>query len=508
MTSRKTLSIEECLFGPERKCPSNVWDAVLGGITKSGSSAADAAPTTSNSSSLINTAGENNQKQEAAALYLGIDDLDDGRWARPENQKHVLPLQELRRISSQGITDHRGVAWRILLGLLPVETSEWKNQLLERRLEYRQLVSDLFVEPQHDGNDLRGHHGKKKQQAQAKREYEINKKKAPSTKAKEQLQQPDGGINNNNDDSVDNNQTQAQLTNGYAGNHHNHDDENGGIDDAPSTPRSGGRRRESMIDQTSIDPSIKVSVPRERNLMMKDVDQLAISMTTNPEEKTTQQEEQPTGFEFTETGQRPPMTRTASAWLRRNSLEEDNNNNNNNNNTALDDDPATDELGVLKDVLDENYENDFKTKDSEEETKSMESLADMVPMHIQEEWRKTGRDITTLDNMQNGTDSGMNTLLVSHHAPPPAHHLVYDDPLSTDTDSKWFQFFENASLLDEIRKDVVRTHPELYFFLEPENNLGQRRYAALERILFVWAKLNRGVSCVIYVWASMACRIT
>jgi hypothetical protein len=58
---------------------------------------------------------------------------------------------------------------------------------------------------------------------------------------------------------------------------------------------------------------------------------------------------------------------------------------------------------------------------------------------------------------------------------------------------EWNNFLENATLLDEIRKDVVRTHPDLYFFLEPENNLGNRRYAALERILFVWAKLNKGV---------------
>jgi hypothetical protein len=41
---------------------------------------------------------------------------------------------------------------------------------------------------------------------------------------------------------------------------------------------------------------------------------------------------------------------------------------------------------------------------------------------------------------------------------------------------------------------IHRTHPNLQFFLEPEDNIGQRRYAAIERILFVWAKLNRGVS--------------
>lgn len=57
---------------------------------------------------------------------------------------------------------------------------------------------------------------------------------------------------------------------------------------------------------------------------------------------------------------------------------------------------------------------------------------------------------------------------------------------------------ENMLLLDEIRKDVIRTHPDLRFFLEPEEGLGQKRYAALERILFVWAKLNKGVSWILY----------
>lgn len=60
--------------------------------------------------------------------------------------------------------------------------------------------------------------------------------------------------------------------------------------------------------------------------------------------------------------------------------------------------------------------------------------------------------------------------------------------------AEWNNFLENATLLDEIRKDVNRTHPHLYFYLEPKRQLGARRYGALERILFVWAKLNKGVS--------------
>jgi hypothetical protein len=61
-------------------------------------------------------------------------------------------------------------------------------------------------------------------------------------------------------------------------------------------------------------------------------------------------------------------------------------------------------------------------------------------------------------------------------------------------DQLFAQFLQDAKTLEEIRKDVVRTHPDLRFYLEPQDNLGIRRYAALERILFVWAKLNKGVS--------------
>lgn len=68
-------------------------------------------------------------------------------------------------------------------------------------------------------------------------------------------------------------------------------------------------------------------------------------------------------------------------------------------------------------------------------------------------------------------------------------HIPLTPHEEADTDEE-----ENLYLLDEIRKDVIRTHPDLRFFLEPKEDLGQKRYAALERILFVWAKLNKGVS--------------
>lgn len=52
----------------------------------------------------------------------------------------------------------------------------------------------------------------------------------------------------------------------------------------------------------------------------------------------------------------------------------------------------------------------------------------------------------------------------------------------------------DAELCDEIKKDVLRTHPDLQFFLDPQR--GGARYAALLRCLFLYAKLNPGVRYV------------
>jgi len=64
------------------------------------------------------------------------------------------------------------------------------------------------------------------------------------------------------------------------------------------------------------------------------------------------------------------------------------------------------------------------------------------------------------------------------------------------TDDEYDDFIGNAKILDEIRKDIDRTFPDLKFFIDPENDLGQRRYGAMERILFVWTKCNQGVKYV------------
>jgi hypothetical protein len=390
------MSIEECLFGESKTCPSNVWDAVL------------------------SKPAEKSQSNG----YLGIDDLNQGRWALPENQQHTIPIQELRRIASLGLPDHfRGVAWRVLLGELSLETSEWRSVLLEKRQHYRSLVADLFVDPQHDGNDLRGHHGKKMARAVIKRDYDLAKAASPPMSPESD--------------------TAILKTNWAAAPYLNN---NGKA--LNQTPQKKSSFSES-IQQDEMDPSVKISQARRRPLLSETMEQQLQLNRERDEEK------------HADTNQAQTV-------------------------------------GALKgNANDTKIE---KSYSSDEDNKSQESIADMVPAHIREEWKKSGRDTMTLDSMTGEHNQGMNTLLVNTSTPSKDGLMVslVDDPQSPDSDAKWFQFYENASLLDEIRKDVVRTHPDLYFFLEPESNLGQRRYAALERILFVWAKLNKGVSHMLF----------
>jgi hypothetical protein len=103
--------------------------------------------------------------------------------------------------------------------------------------------------------------------------------------------------------------------------------------------------------------------------------------------------------------------------------------------------------------------------------------SNMNALHLQESVRNNN---TSNNNSNNGNShDGSNNASASAAA-------VDEEP--------WQDFVESAVLLDEIRKDVVRTHPDLAFYLEPGK--GPRRYAALERILFVWSKYNKGVRYV------------
>lgn len=105
-----------------------------------------------------------------------------------------------------------------------------------------------------------------------------------------------------------------------------------------------------------------------------------------------------------------------------------------------------------------------------------------LPESLMDQWKKRGKDLHILEDVT----CGWNALKVSEPK------LTIGEDETPD----WSDFITSAALLDEVRKDVVRTHPDLAFFLVPDLNQGKRRYAALERILFVWSKINKGVRYV------------
>ena len=103
---------------------------------------------------------------------------------------------------------------------------------------------------------------------------------------------------------------------------------------------------------------------------------------------------------------------------------------------------------------------------------------------VRERLKKAGLDAGVLDSIM----KNFNSLQISK-----ASEVASSE---TDVDSSTVDFVDSVQLLDQIRKDVDRTFPDLKFFLDPERNLGKRRYAALERILFTWSRFNKGVNYV------------
>jgi Rab-GTPase-TBC domain len=558
--SAAPMEIDVCLFGPTRQCPTNVWDDVLSHDPKSMQTQprAHVPPTHSvhdiGSLSTAQKIASQNRAKRFVALE-GIDDLDHSRWgtgmnvATLDKGPHIISMQELRRVASQGIIDdgsHRPVAWRVLLGYLPLELTEWKASLLKQRTLYRNLVADLFVEPQHDGNHLIGRHGKRnwsqrklamatmgddehdnvyqspinspvvdkrKGMARAIEDLELlsmdinveakadGKTNLNATKAKETYkiiiepgseykqsetnsENPQGGISTSDemtdakiemDMPLDISDDHVDLLENACKSH------SSGLDKSSNHSNTGSfnsiNRRPSLTGD-AVPPPIDTRPAAENITQSASIE----DAMTGPKKVGDEEEYDEKGLAFTTVGTGRGLTKTASEWIK-------NNAEHSGHNKSFADNNGTDE------VDDDGFDNDFVHKPFRDGVPRTRS--ETIPPRIREEWKKSGRDLQTLDQM-GIMDQAMNTLLVLDNGREKGKQRisVSDDPLSTDADSKWFQFFENASLLDEIRKDVVRTHPDLFFFLEPENNLGQRRYAALERILFVWAKLNKGVRYV------------
>lgn len=72
---------------------------------------------------------------------------------------------------------------------------------------------------------------------------------------------------------------------------------------------------------------------------------------------------------------------------------------------------------------------------------------------------------------------------------------VEDHPLSQRSSSVWHQYFKDTELVEQIDRDVKRTHPDIPFF-NSEDGSSAATQDAMRRILFVFAKLNPGIRYV------------
>ncbi|OIW19195.1 hypothetical protein TanjilG_04938 [Lupinus angustifolius] len=70
-----------------------------------------------------------------------------------------------------------------------------------------------------------------------------------------------------------------------------------------------------------------------------------------------------------------------------------------------------------------------------------------------------------------------------------------EHPLSLGKTSVWNQFFQDTEIIDQIDRDVKRTHPDIHFF-SGDSQFAKSNQEALRNILIIFAKLNPGVRYV------------
>ncbi|XP_038991774.1 TBC1 domain family member 13-like [Hibiscus syriacus] len=70
-----------------------------------------------------------------------------------------------------------------------------------------------------------------------------------------------------------------------------------------------------------------------------------------------------------------------------------------------------------------------------------------------------------------------------------------EHPLSLGKSSVWNQFFQDSEIIEQIDRDVMRTHPDMLFF-SGDSQLAKSNQDALRNILIVFAKLNPGIRYV------------
>ncbi|KAG7345735.1 Rab-GTPase-TBC domain containing protein [Nitzschia inconspicua] len=488
-------SLEVCLFGVTEKCPkistgTNSTPTKTAGSNRDSSNTDTTSTTSTNNNSRTggppslssfleshskddntnNTPNKNKKSPKGDALTDYDSLLDNGRWQQAATT-HDIDLPILRKIASQGIPDegsYRGIVWRVLLGYLPLKDvhRQWKETIPPQRHLYRTLVDQYLYRTvdQDDEQDLQSaqRHSTldsgRELRGQLSKTLHQDRKLRKNYNRVERLDDSmshvgDWSEHEHTDDNDDEDDDGASLVSEWT--MQKQQSQHRIISDAttPSsgTPQNSARsaaflRSSATVRQTSsqmnVSQRIQHQLPAKYQLEWKQTG-IVLDKSESPAALGLNQLRIPQELlEMREKELQSSKPNRSTSHLHGNG-----------NGIHATDATADDSENAL-------------AEEEEEDDKTNHVISD------------ANKPALTSSDQDNDHDDDA-TEIINEHA-----------------DQLFQQFLQDAKTLEEIRKDVVRTHPDLRFYLESQDNLGIRRYAALERILFVWAKLNKGVRYV------------
>ncbi|XP_012573548.1 uncharacterized protein [Cicer arietinum] len=100
-------------------------------------------------------------------------------------------------------------------------------------------------------------------------------------------------------------------------------------------------------------------------------------------------------------------------------------------------------------------------------------------------WKEPKRLSSTKQHDDNDVDGPLRRHEVS----------VEDHPLSLDKESLWRQYFQYTETVEQIDRDLQRTHPDMPFF-SGETSFSRKNKEAMKNILLLFAKLNPAICYV------------
>ncbi|XP_071719657.1 uncharacterized protein [Rutidosis leptorrhynchoides] len=110
--------------------------------------------------------------------------------------------------------------------------------------------------------------------------------------------------------------------------------------------------------------------------------------------------------------------------------------------------------------------------------------------NFKEDLLKNPSEVTRKLEESTSSENGEGKGLLSRSEIPEDEH-----PLSLGKTSVWNQFFQDTEIIEQIDRDVKRTHPDMHFF-SGDSAAAKANQDALKDILIIYAKLNPGIRYV------------